>query len=327
VSLGWYVHHHGAGHLTRMLALRRHLDLDVIVLSSLPEPAALPPRTRWVVLPRDDDGVSPSASPTARGAFHWAPLRHSGHRTRLAALADAARDEPLDAVVVDVSVEVAVVARLLGVPTVVVSQPGDRTDAPHALAYRTAEAIIAPWPEGVLSDAALRPVRDRVLWTGGISRFEPGLPDLGESTGAAGVVVLGPQPGLDLAGLRAAAEAEGLDYREVGTDAGSWVADPASLIASAEVVVTAAGQNSVADLAALDARAVVVPQVRPFGEQEATARALDRLGLAVVASGDSGPRAWRDLLDRARGLDPSWERWQVAGASARAAERIRETTE
>ena len=33
--VGWYVHHHGAGHRTRFSAVRPHLDADVVVFSSL----------------------------------------------------------------------------------------------------------------------------------------------------------------------------------------------------------------------------------------------------------------------------------------------------
>ena len=40
--VGWYVHHHGAGHLTRLLAVRPHLDADVVVFSSLAAPVAVP---------------------------------------------------------------------------------------------------------------------------------------------------------------------------------------------------------------------------------------------------------------------------------------------
>ena len=48
--------------------------------------------------------------------------------------------------VVDVSVEVTVLVRSMGVPTVVMGMPGVRDDAAHQLAYRLADAIIAPWP-------------------------------------------------------------------------------------------------------------------------------------------------------------------------------------
>lgn len=336
MTIGWYVHHHGAGHLTRFLAVRPHLVDEVVVLSSIQAPSALPPRTRWVALPRDDDGFGGTTGAaeapadvdaTVGGLLHWAPLGHVGHRSRLASIADVARDSALAAMVVDVSVEVTLLSRLLGIPTVVFSQPGDRTDEPHRLAYRAASAILAPWPEGVLPDAALLPVHDRVRWTGGISRYEPvpapPAPPASSASRGGGVVVLGAHPGLDIEGLRLAAEGVGLVLTQVGATRETWTADPWPLLTAADVVVSAAGQNSVADLAAARARAVVLPQERPFGEQHATARALERLGLAAVAASPRGADEWRRLLDAALGLRPEWDRWQVAGAARRAADVIR----
>nr|WP_255521244.1 glycosyltransferase [Frigoribacterium sp. VKM Ac-1396] len=95
-------------------------------------------------------------------------------------------------------------------------------------------------------------------------------------------------------------------------------------MATAEVIVTWAGQNTVADLAALGARAVVVPQTRPFDEQLTTAHALDRAGLAVVATSWPADDEWPALIERARGLRPDWSAWQVEGAAARAATVVAE---
>ena len=53
--------------------------------------------------------------------------------------------------VVDVSVEVAILVRLLGVPVVVMAMPGDRIDAPHDLVYQAADHILAAWPESCTS--------------------------------------------------------------------------------------------------------------------------------------------------------------------------------
>ena len=88
------------------------------------------------------------------------------------------------------------------------------------------------------------------------------------------------------------------------------------------VVVGWAGQNSIADLAAADASAVIVPQERPFAEQLETALAVDRAGLAVVATTWPSAAAWPELIERAAHLRPDWSRWEVRGAAARAAAAI-----
>jgi len=365
--VGWYVHHHGAGHLTRLLAVRPHLDADVVVFSSLPAPRTLPEGTTWRSLPRDDDSVTAAdgttrhpadpasgTDPTVGGLLHWAPLHHDGHAARLAALASWIAEARPRAFVVDVSVEVTLLVRLLGVPPVVVVQPGDRSDGPHALGWGAAACLVAPWPEGLHESAALDRVAGRVRPVGGISRHD-GRPRPDLEAGAPPVPVPGsvlvlPGGGAggasDLAAsvASAAAATPGTTWTVLGTD--GWVDDPWSALCSAEVVVSAAGQNSVADLAAAGARAVVLPQERPFGEQHATATALAELGLVVVpetrctpstgtttgtGSGKAAggvdwppPDAWPGLLARARALRPDWERWGVAGAARRAAAVVAE---
>ncbi|WP_204327890.1 hypothetical protein, partial [Proteus mirabilis] len=68
-------------------------------------------------------------------ALHYAPLNHPGLRARTARIAAwAARTNPA-LLVVDVSVEVALFARLLSLPTLVVRLAGRRDDPPHLEAF------------------------------------------------------------------------------------------------------------------------------------------------------------------------------------------------
>ena len=312
-ATGWYVHHHGRGHLTRFLAVRRHLSGPVTVFSSLEAPSVLPPETAWVRLPRDDgplpDGSDPSrAEPQAGGALHWAPLQHDGHRARMAVIAATCEIERFDRFVVDVSVEVAMLVRLLGVPTVVMAQPGERDDEPHRLAYRAATRIVVPWAEGLQTTPVVEANRERARWVGAISRFDERMPALGERTG----------PVLVLGGTEGPAPAPGA----VHLDGTEWVDDPWALLAGSEIVVTAAGQNALADLAAAGARAVVVPQQRPFDEQRASAEVLAREGMAVVVDAWPSAEEWPAHLERARALQPDWSRWAVHGGALRAARAI-----
>jgi hypothetical protein len=338
--IGWYVHHHGRGHLSRFLAVRPHLDAQVTVFSSLAAPTHLPAATEWVTLPLDNDVeehdgtvLDPAAAePTAHGRFHWAPHAHRGHRRRLALI--AARAERLDAVVVDVSVEVAAFVRLLGLPLALVSQPGPRDDAPHRLAFDIADLIVCPWPEGFHDLSPFGDAVARLHTVGGVSRFagrrraevEPGT-----------VLVLGGIGGVDERSAvwdRVRERSPGVEWRSAGYLPGTFVDDPWEAICRAEVVVSAAGQNSVADIAAAGRPAVLVPQDRPFQEQVTTARALDRAGLAVAVEPAAGAEADRDAdafaealtcaIDRARSHPPRWETWGVGGGAVSAAALIRE---
>jgi hypothetical protein len=337
--IGWYVHHHGWGHMTRMQAIRPHLGGEVTVFSSLPEPASLPPETIWVQLPSASDavvgpdGVSREAHElgdvTAGGTLHWAPLGHPGHQARLAAIAEWVAIHPTSAFVVDVSVEVTILARLLGVPTISVAQPGDRTDAPHRLGYDLADRILAPWAPGTIPAKALVGREDRVRSVGAISRYDGRARTEADADAAADDVrrVLFLGLALDpvrLAQTRELLSADGWVVESAGAGSDDRIDDVWPLLSRATVVVSAAGQNSIADLAAADARAVVIAQERPFDEQREMARVLAAHGLARTVAADASPAEVVDGIRRAADTAPRWDVWQVSGSAARAAAAIEE---
>ncbi|MDO9353772.1 MAG: hypothetical protein Q7T55_08755 [Solirubrobacteraceae bacterium] len=320
--VGYYVHHHGAGHAQRFAAVARRLP-GCVGLGSGPRPESVPP-DRWVPLPLDvDPGRPDPLDPTAGGALHWAPLRVDGLRSRSAAFAQWVETARPAAIVVDVSVEIALLARLLSVPAVVVAQHGDRTDPPHTLAYRSAAAVVALWTAGA---APTPPAAEgRVHHVGPISRFDDRMIDgareehpAARSAGADGrrraLLMLG-RGGIDLTtgDVEQAIEATSADWSwdilggfpELGgRDASGdelWDA-----LGAADVVVGAASNNCVAEVAAARRPLVAIPQARPFDEQHEHARALQRLGLATVAETWPAPDAWPGLLDAA--LDGG-ERW------------------
>ncbi|WP_091227207.1 hypothetical protein [Microbacterium sp. 3J1] len=334
--IGWYVHHHGWGHVTRMQAILPHIADEVTVFSSMPRPETLDRGTTWIRLPFDADPVvGPDGAlhdardlgdVTARGSLHWAPIGHPGHQERLAIIAQWIARTPVSAFVVDVSVEVTALVRLLGVPTVVFAQPGERTDAPHRLGYDLADRIVAPWAEGTVESAALAARSDRVRMVGGISRHD-GRARSTRDGGERRVLFLGRT--LDAASLAetvALLTAEGWAIETAGTRDDDRVDDVWPLLGRADVVVSAAGQNGVADLAAAGARAVIVAQERPFGEQEATRRVLDARGFAQTASPGASPAEVAELVRRAAATTPDWDGWNVTGAAARAAAVIAEVS-
>ena len=72
--------------------------------------------------------------------------------------------------VVDVSVEVVALARLLGLRVVAVRQSGRRDDVPHGIAHDSADVVWIPQHPMLEPDAG--PVDDRWWFTGAFSRFD-----------------------------------------------------------------------------------------------------------------------------------------------------------
>jgi len=329
--IGYYVHHHGFGHLARAMSIAERMRRPVTVLTSRAVPAANP-FSAVVPLPRDD-AAARVCEPNAHGALHWAPLLDEGYRARMTTIAQWAHDARPEAFVVDVSVEVATLVRLLGIPLVVMALPGQRVDDPHLLVHRLADRIIAAWPEELSAPDWLRPHRDKTVYVGGISRFERRTPTPGtigsEPGSATKVLVLGGADGLGIGAEEFRdSTAEVLDSRwtVLGGGRDGWIDDPWPHLCAADLVVTHAGQNCIADVAAARRPAIVIPQPRPFDEQHATAAVLQRFGLATVSPRWPSRTAWSPLLARARTADPQgWRRWRVDGAAQRAADAIAAT--
>lgn len=289
-----------------------------------------------------------AADPTAGGRLHWAPLRQPGLRRRMALITDwIERTEPT-VMWTDISVEVTLAARLTGTPVVSTVLPGHRDDAPHRLAHGVCSALVAGWPRSVGSPVPAGATRPLVP-VGGVSRFADRDPDEGgrnfdgaahgSGKDRAGGLIRGrgrPRvlhlrgSGGEHTDTRWDAVRDtltGVDWVCLGGPGGRWVADPWDEMVRADVVVSAAGQSSIADLAAADAHMIAVPEVRPFDEQDATATHLDQLGLgAVVGREDSVAElvaAVRQMLERSRstpgtgsGLRKAWE---IDGAPQRLA--------
>ncbi len=322
--IGYYVHHVGRGHLHRAIALSRVLGDELTGLSSLDRPAAWP--GDWVVLPRDDDG--PTTDPlgrTARGRLHWAPRGHAGLRARAAAISSWVDRAAPRVLVVDVSVEVLLLARLHGVATVGVVLPGVRDDAAHALGLDVADALVGFWPAQApaMLRGVTRETHRRLSAVGALSRFPPDLDPRGSATPGAPrrVLVMLGQGGHDVSAVdlaRASEQTPGWTWDVLDGRPDTWVEDPRPLLAAADVVVTHAGQNALAETAAARRPAIVIPQQRPHDEQVTTGAVLTADRWPALVRKRWPTDGWPALLDGAAGLDASsWSQWCDGGAAVR----------
>jgi hypothetical protein len=218
-------------------------------------------------------------------------------------------------VVVDVSVEVALFVRLLGVPVIVMAMPGERTDGPHASVHQIGDHIIAAWPRELYEPEWLRAYAAKTSYVGGISRFGD-REGLQPTTNRAPTVLVLSGTGVDFDQTTVDATAASIPeitWKTLGLRGGLRTPDPWPDICAA-------------DVAAARRPAIVLPQPRPFDEQHATAETLRRDRLAVATRGWPDARAWRYFIGHARAADPSrWERRQTTDAAARAAEAIKTT--
>jgi UDP-N-acetylglucosamine:LPS N-acetylglucosamine transferase len=343
--IGYYVHHHGSGHLSRATALARVLGDDLTGLSSLARPAGW--TGDWLQLPADTGpDTDEPVDPTARGALHWVPRRAAGVRARAAALSAWFEQARPRVLVTDVSVEVALLARLHGIPVVVVAQPGRRDDEAHRLAYRIADRVIGFWPAGFDVLQTAEPLGERFAAVGALSRFPVADRKGNSATNMAPVEVPAPTPrpapgeilvfsgtggsgpgALD-AVVRAARAALPDRYFTELVDASAAQVETA--LARATLVFSHCGQNAVAEIASARVPAVLVAEERPFAEQESMAAALAASDLPVeVMTPESAEIAdWTALAARLEAADgDGWAAWVDGAAAERAAQVIRDVAE
>jgi hypothetical protein len=292
------------------------MTADVTILSSGARPEDWP-ATRWVDLPRDDDPTGHDH--TAGGVLHWAPLQHKGFAYRMQVIAAWVAEHRPSVFVTDVSVEVALLVRLLGVPVATFVKPGDRSDRQHQLAYDSATALLATWPEGASIIGGWQSRWDaKTTWLGSFSRFDgrataPPTQDRRVTLvwGAGGTDVTDAQ--IESA-RRATPDWSWTVCRDVRPDA-LWES-----LQGAEVVVGHAGQNVVSEVAAARRGSVIIAQRRPHDEQHFTVRGLEAAGVGLGLTHWPEPSAWPSLLESASRIDVDrWGRWTDGAGAHRCA--------
>lgn len=334
-QIGYYVHHHGAGHGVRAARIAEALNVPVTLIGSQ-LPVELPAGVQRLDLPGD---TAEGMTVERFNVLHYAPLAVDGVRERMAVLAQWFADNWPCLLVVDVSVEVALFARLCSVPVVYMRQHGARDDAAHRLAYESASALLAPYPAAMEALDTPHWVREKTTYSGWLSRFV-GNPSTSPERGQ--VLIITGHGGTGLSAALIEAVARQCPERAFRVAGGlkpgmllpnlHWlgpVPDPLEEMRSAEIVIGSASDSLVGEAASLGCRYIAVAEDRPFDEQRHQARRLNELKVAIgLEQGWPPATDWPDMLNAALKLDPErWRDWADADAAARAARFIEGTLE
>lgn len=326
----YYVHHQGRGHLDRAMAIAGQAPERFVLLGS-----GIAGRTGAVcgIALDDDRPIDAAGAPGAvTPALHYAPQDHAGIRSRVATVAaEIARRAP-GLFVVDVSVEIALLAVIASVPMAYVRLAGDRGDAAHEMVFRAAVRLLAPFHRDLDDPATPRWIVDKTIYLPGLTTAAPRA-RVAEPV----VLVVAGAGGADFDGERIAAACRATPlyrWRCIGPVSppvvcpdnlviAGWSATPEHEIAAACVVVGGAGDGLVSAVLAVNRPFICMPQARPYREQQVKAAALERMHAALVVAQWPEPAAWPDLLERARRLDPAVAaRLHDDAGAARAAARL-----
>ncbi|MDF0541425.1 glycosyltransferase [Sphingobium sp. H39-3-25] len=301
--IGYYVHHHGAGHLARARAIANASCGRVVLLGT---------GVGSQGIDLADDRLDTGAFDGADGShcrpdgLHYAPLDHEGIRSRVAVIARWIDVHRPALMVIDVSVEVAMLARLASVPVVYVRLNGERTDTPHLEAFRGAVALLAPFHQDLEISATPPWVREKTRYLPGVTVASAPKASNAEATILI-VVGRGGQAGDGEVFAQAARCSPQWRWRVIGScsmphhppsnlEILGWVRDPDREIAHASLVVGAAGDGLVGSVLAADRPFICIAEDRPYDEQRATARRLGEVGAALVLANWPEPERWRALV-------------------------------
>jgi UDP-N-acetylglucosamine--N-acetylmuramyl-(pentapeptide) pyrophosphoryl-undecaprenol N-acetylglucosamine transferase len=231
--------------------------------------------------------------------------------------------ESPDLLLVDGPEDVAIFARLSGVPVAMLRRHGTRTPAQQQIVDRSVVGKLAPFPPELDPD----PGPARTVHVGFVSRFAGRVADRAAARAELGVpaetrlvtVVCG-QEGLGISGrelLAAAATTPGWRWHVLGRCGSGepvppahvrrfgWVADPWPHLAASDVVVAGASPSAVAEVADAAVPLLAVPRTSEDDEERRFADALGAVGAAVPLGAWPPAERWAATLDAAAHMDPT----------------------
>ncbi|SDG61083.1 Predicted glycosyl transferase [Dyadobacter soli] len=304
----------------------------------------IPKHIHCIALPEDVAGPADASASLLQLSFlHYVPMNVEKVARRSAAISAALQALFPVILIVDVSVEVTLLATLCGIPTVVIRQNGDRDDMAHLHAYECAQLLIAPSPEHLMNPSKHDWVNQKTFFSGGFSKYL-GSQKFPQQTDRETIGVIVGSGGTSLDGRIINALATQCADRSVLVIGNvirmeqvsasnvvfyGQISDPASVLAQCEIVVGNAGHNTVMEMADLGKKFVCIPEGRPFYEQLRKAELLGQNEMALVVMPEDLENAnWKAIISKAGNLrDDRWLGVIANSALAHIAQRMRELWE
>lgn len=305
--LFYFVHAHGAGHKATFHMLYPALSeyFEVIAITTNHD------ITQWLAAfdvkmielsPKYPEGYD-IPEPTFSKAFEVTPYAAEPAQ-RAEAMAQAIITHKPVAFYCDGVPEIGIMARGMGVPVVLVHLPGNMMNDPtQVFAYELADHIITHFPEKLEQEDYA--YEQKTFYSGYLSKYA-GAPRSQLSDDSV-TILLGYDTYSD-AVVHAMTDNEfsftiigntrqyavGGNCRQLGR-----IDDIASQIRG-DIIITAAGQNTVAELLSLHKKLILLPEPRPYDEQAAHTKMLVSNGLALEADEHFTSQQWRNIVEAAR---------------------------
>ncbi|WP_296403752.1 hypothetical protein [Psychrobacter sp.] len=322
MNIGYYAHHHGSGHCRQADKLAALLSVDdrshITVFTSISAEAYTfnsIPESQVVRIAAEDELDTDTLKGRAGeywqpNSLHYSPVGNSNIQKRAHQLLDNIHKLNIELMIIDVSVEVAILCRAASIPYLYVRLPGIRDDIPHVNAFAGSLAMIAPYPKSL--DASVTPewLPSKTLYLDFVNTSQLGILSYPEfisslvsfSNNNHLYIELDERPIVTV--IKGYGGHEDIDNKlpklrellphtliislgpihhnkRAYVDIAAEVNDVMPFIEHSDCLLMACGLNAISQVYSTDTPLVVLPDYRPHNEQHFTAQALINEGRAV----------------------------------------------
>jgi len=292
--IGYYAHSHGSGHCNYAQIFARFLGRDLVVFTD--RDYCFDYDVNVVRLPNEN----PDGSQFDRDIFkepsslHYAPVNMRKITERNETILKTIIERNIKLLIIDVSVEVAMLARVSSIPYAYVRLQGDRNDLPHINAFEGSTFLIAYFPKEMESNKTPDWVKSKTIYLGFISKY------MFESTSVRRPSKYCSNGKPNLLYLSGFGGTKTIDFSSIGQFYNIYVVGPGSVcsvcsiyahigvvectrafIVHADIIVAGCGSNTTSEILALGKRFIAIVEDRHYDEQKMMAEGLQRNGWAI----------------------------------------------
>lgn len=184
MKLGYYAHHHGSGHCRQADKLAGLLSSQGFDPNKLFTVFTSTPKADYSFSHLSDSQVIRLAGeheqpddllPGRAGDYwqpasmHYSPVGSSTIQSRSLMLMDQVAKRRIELMIVDLSVEIALLCRAASISYLYVRLPGEREDEPHLNAFAGAIGLLAAYPESLEAPSTPDWIKQKTLYLGFLS--------------------------------------------------------------------------------------------------------------------------------------------------------------
>ena len=181
MRIGYYAHHHGSGHcrqadkLAALLPVECQAQLTVFTsLSSDAYTFTTIAEAQIIRLNAEDERIEDVLAGRAGqywqpDCLHYSPVGNHDIQTRSWQILHTVQQRQIDLMIIDVSVELAMLCRVASIPYLYVRLAGIRDDTPHSAAFAGALGVLAPYPQALEAAMTSDWVRQKTFYLGFLS--------------------------------------------------------------------------------------------------------------------------------------------------------------